>query len=295
MPLDVETTAWLETENGDRISVRGICTFGRVRDSSVVLPTGKMSRRHAMIHEQGGEFWVVDLGSTNGLKINGVRLTHPTPLRTGDQIQLPAATFTFRQSAVAQASRAQQERETQVTQNQVTEPELRTEACWLLLADLRGFSRMSQEMPPEKLAPLIGKWVAECQKILLKQKGLLAQFLGDGFLAYWAGGEESTALIASACRDFQALQKPPSPAFRIVVHYGVISFRGRAPDGSTAMLGPELNFTYRLEKVASRLKLSSIFSEAAASRLQAHVPMTSCGAQKVPDFEPERTCFTLEG
>jgi class 3 adenylate cyclase len=152
---------------------------------------------------------------------------------------------------------------------------------------------MSQDLPAEELAPLVGKWMAHCREILQNQKGVLAKFLGDGFLAFWTDRNEAAASIAAACREFQALQKSTALPFRIMVHYGVVSFGGRSPDASHTMIGPELNFAFRLEKVASRLKLPWIFSDAAASRLQGHLPLTSCGAQNVPDFAQDRTCFTL--
>ncbi len=81
MADESETSAWLESEAGVRISLHGICTFGRVQGNTVVLSTPKVSRRHAMIREQEGEFWLVDLGSTNGVEVNGDRVTHPVRLR----------------------------------------------------------------------------------------------------------------------------------------------------------------------------------------------------------------------
>ncbi len=83
------------------------------------------------------------------------------------------------------------------------------------------------------------------------------------------------------------------PPFRVIVHFGVVSFGGHSPDASHTMIGPELNFAFRLEKVAARLDLPWIFSDAAAARLQEHLSLVNCGAQKVPDFALERNCFTL--
>ncbi len=116
-------------------------------------------------------------------------------------------------------------------------------------------------------------------------------------MAFWPTGrnrDETTASIAATCRDFQALQKSSSLPFRIILHYGVVSFGGRSPDASHTMIGTELNFAFRLEKVASRLKLSWIFSDVAADRLGKLLPLQCCGAQTVPDFLQERICFTLD-
>lgn len=288
-----EMIAWLETKSDERIPLQGHCTFGRTAGNTIVLPTPKISRRHAMIHEQDGEFWVVDLGSTNGVLINEERVTHPVQLQTGDQIQMPGVSYTFQQKAKSEAS-LEPRRAPPLKQHRLTVADIRLMKCWILLADLQGFTKMSQQLPAEELAPLVGTWMAHCQEIIQDQKGVLAKFLGDGFLAYWMDRDENVSAIASACRKFEALQKSDSLPFRIMVHYGVVSFGGHSRDAGNTMIGPELNFAFRLEKVASRLKLPWIFSDTAASRLQSHLRLTSCGTQKVPDFAQERTCFTLE-
>ena len=286
-----KTNAWLENEAGKRFPLRGICTFGRVQGNTIVLPTDKVSRRHAMIHQQDEEFWLVDLGSTNGVEVNGDRVTHPVCLRADDRIQMPDNLWTFK-NPLKPAPAAKPRRAPPLKQRRLTVADVRLTKCWILVADLQGFTQMSQQVEAQKLAPMVGNWIAKCQAILLEQRGVLAKFLGDGFLAYWSDRDESAAAIASACRDLQALQMS-APPFRVVVHYGVISFGGLSPDASHTMIGPELNFAFRLEKVAARLKLSWIFSDAAAARLQEHLPLVNCGDQKVPDFALERTCSTL--
>jgi adenylate cyclase len=173
-------------------------------------------------------------------------------------------------------------------------PDIRLITCWLLVADLQGFTTMSQRLNPEELAPLVGKWMAACQGIVSSKNGVLAKFLGDGFLAYWTNREDAVTSIVSACREFQELQKGSLP-FRIMLHQGLVSFGGHSPDASHTMMGQELNFAFRLEKVASRLNLSWIFSDVAESQLKGSLPLASCGPQKIPDFEPERVCFTLAG
>ena len=244
-----------------------------------------------MIHEQEGQFWLVDLGSTNGVQVNGDRVTHPVRLQPDDRIQMPDHLLTFK-SQLKSTPPPKPRRAPPLKQNRLTVADVRLSKCWILLADLQGFTQMSQQVDAEKLAPLVGHWIAECQAVLSSHKGVLAKFLGDGFMAYWSDRDESAASVASACRDLQVLQKSPPP-FRVIVHYGVISFGGHSPDASHTMIGPELNFAFRLEKVAARLDLPWIFSDVAASPLQAHLPLVTCGPQKVPDFTPERTCFTL--
>jgi len=288
---ELEATTWLETLEGDRIPLRGVCTFGRTSANTVVLPNEKVSRHHAMIHQQGFEFWIVDLGSTNGVQINGVRVTHPLNLQPGDQIQMPGVLFIFKQVTEPETA---SESVLQMTHYEVTKPEIQIAKCWMLLADLQGFTQLSQQVVADELAPLVGKWMANCQDILQKQKGVLGKFLGDGFLAYWIAHDDTAELIAMACRDFQALQESAPLPFRIALHYGEVAFGGQFPDASNTMLGMELNYAFRLERLASQLKLLWIFSGAAERKLYAHLPLVSCGLQRIPDFEPDHPCFTLE-
>jgi adenylate cyclase len=296
MESEIELLAWLETDRRGLIPVEGVCTFGRTAGNTVVLPTPKISRRHAMIHEQDGEFWIVDLGSTNGVIVNGERITHPAQLRDGDKIQMPSARFIFRK---AEAESAQKTKllapasTKHLKQRMVTRPVIRVVPCWILVADIRGFTKMSQQRPADEFAPIVGKWLAHCQEILRQQKGVLAKFLGDGFLAFWTAREGTASLVAEACSEFYKLQKIDPLPFRIVVHHGGVSFGGKSPDASNTMIGVELNFTFRLEKVAGRLGLFSIFSDTAAKNLKGRLSLESCGPQKIPDFDKERVCFTM--
>ena len=50
--------------------------------------------------------------------------------------------------------------------------------CWIVVADIQGFTKMSQKIRAEELAPLVGQWMAHCQQIVQNQKGVLAMFLG---------------------------------------------------------------------------------------------------------------------
>ena len=284
--------AWLETAGSDRIPVSGVCTFGRTSGNTVTLDTPKASRRHAMIHEQDHEFWIVDLGSTNGVQVNGKRVIHPIRLQTADHIEMPGQSFTFRLASEPEAPASKRRAPAVPKQHRLTVPDIRLVTCWLLVADLQGFTTMSQRINPEELAPLVGKWMASCQRIITSKNGVLAKFLGDGFLAYWTNREEAVTWVVSACREFQELQKGSLP-FRIMLHQGLVSFGGHSPDASHTMMGQELNFAFRLEKLAARLNLSWIFSDVAESQLGDSLPLVSCGPQRIPDFEAERVCFTL--
>lgn len=69
-------------------------TFGRTRGNDVVLPTGACSKRHARILFTNQQFVLLDLGSTNGVLVNGARITNHT-LSDGDRFTIGDAEFRF--------------------------------------------------------------------------------------------------------------------------------------------------------------------------------------------------------
>jgi hypothetical protein len=69
--------------------------LGRSRDADVVLDDPNVSRHHAEVRPSGGSWIVNDLGSTNGIKVNGRRVHGPQSLKPGDQIELGTSRVTF--------------------------------------------------------------------------------------------------------------------------------------------------------------------------------------------------------
>lgn len=63
--------------------------IGRAREADVVISEPGVSRIHASIERVGTRYQLLDLGSTNGTRWNGVRLSFdPVNLTDGDEISL---------------------------------------------------------------------------------------------------------------------------------------------------------------------------------------------------------------
>src|SRR4029077_8182639 len=96
--LSNERTAWLEAPGRDNFFFLGSCSIGRSAKNTIVLDSLKVSRRHALINVQNvGEFWLIDLGSSNGTFLNKRRAHQPMRLCDLDQIIIGDYVFTFRQ------------------------------------------------------------------------------------------------------------------------------------------------------------------------------------------------------
>jgi hypothetical protein len=68
--------------------------IGRSRDCDVQLSDSNVSRRHAELRQEGASYWIVDLGSTNGLEVNGKRVKR-AKLSDGDTITLGSTDMSF--------------------------------------------------------------------------------------------------------------------------------------------------------------------------------------------------------
>jgi ABC-type multidrug transport system ATPase subunit/pSer/pThr/pTyr-binding forkhead associated (FHA) protein len=80
------------------LKVRQLTSLGREHTSNdVVLDNPQVSRRHAQIINQGGNFTVSDLRSTNGTYVNGNRISTPTVLNDGDLMNIGPYRFMFSQ------------------------------------------------------------------------------------------------------------------------------------------------------------------------------------------------------
>jgi hypothetical protein len=70
-------------------------TIGRSRDCDVVLDDSGVSRRHAELRPEGSAWTLEDLGSTNGVRVNGLAVHGAHELRSGDRIEMGSTEILF--------------------------------------------------------------------------------------------------------------------------------------------------------------------------------------------------------
>ena len=76
---------------------RDVVVLGRSRECDITLDDANVSRRHAEVRRENGNWFVVDLGSTNGIEVNGKR-TDRAKLEHDDRILLGKTEVTFERS-----------------------------------------------------------------------------------------------------------------------------------------------------------------------------------------------------
>ena len=70
--------------------------IGRGSDAAIRLDDDYVSTRHARIASSGDQWFVEDLGSTNGTYIGASRITQPTVINLGTQIRIGKTTLELR-------------------------------------------------------------------------------------------------------------------------------------------------------------------------------------------------------
>jgi EAL domain-containing protein (putative c-di-GMP-specific phosphodiesterase class I) len=98
--LATERVIWLLTgQFADDEPVRHVrvdvapFTIGRQGEASLSIPSPTVSRRHAEIHFDDDRLKLVDLGSTNGTFVNGIRIQGACQINHGDLLQFGSVVF----------------------------------------------------------------------------------------------------------------------------------------------------------------------------------------------------------
>ena len=278
---------WLRTDDRQFPLVGKTLSLGRAKDNTVVFTSNKVSRRHALVHAQGNsEFCLVDLGSSNGTHLNGRRVIHPVMLQDGDVVQIGEESMVFRLESVQTP-----EEELYQTEAQMTVREVKELTCWFLVMDIENFVQLSTERPTEELALTVGAWLAECQRLIESHSGALSKFLGDGILAYWNEKFSDPSEVAAALTALQAMQSRRQPPFRWALHFGKASFGAASAPGELSAIGQDLNFLFRLERLAAENKFSSVISEEACSHLGSLLKAEPLGSFPIKGFQGEHLVF----
>jgi ABC transport system ATP-binding/permease protein len=63
-------------------------TIGRLEGNTIRLTERNVSRRHARLLRQNGGFYIEDLASFTGVRVNGAKIAAATPLQEGDEVQI---------------------------------------------------------------------------------------------------------------------------------------------------------------------------------------------------------------
>ena len=133
----------------------------------------------------------------------------------------------------------------------------------ILTVDLRGFTRLSTELPPDDVMKLLQDYQARVCPLIVGNGGSIDKFLGDGILASFGAVAPSATAAADALRAVDAIVDAvdrwaaerkaggaPPLSIGLAVGAGRVVF-GAVGDGERlefTVIGDAVNFTSKLEK-----------------------------------------------
>ena len=136
----------------------------------------------------------------------------------------------------------------------------------ILFADMRGYTKLSKNLPPDKVMSLLNEYLHLASEAIAEFEGVIAQYIGDAIMAMFNAVSEQPDHAWQAMQAGMAIQKAvaahPSPevANGEPIEFGVGIFTGDALIGNTgarwqyifSAIGHTTNMAYRLTMLADR-------------------------------------------
>jgi adenylate cyclase len=169
----------------------------------------------------------------------------------------------------------------------------------VLLTDLRGYTVLSERLPPHELLDRLGHYQEVVVTAVRAEGGDVLKFIGDGVLAIFPvenGGRERASDRARRALEAALLRAEPIAGLRFVgcLHVGSVIYGNiGSPDRlDFTVVGPTVNFVCRLEAVAKSTNSVAVCSREMAACFPADTTRR-LGTFTLPGIPDEQAIFEL--
>lgn len=124
----------------------------------------------------------------------------------------------------------------------------------VMFSDLRGFSRLSEQMEPDELLSFLNEHYEVTTEIILEQGGTLLSYMGDGLLAVFGAPldmeeQEKHAILAAKAMVEDSLERGTRIGVGIATGEAVMGDLGTNRRREYTVIGDVVNTAARLEKL----------------------------------------------
>ncbi|WP_455211537.1 FHA domain-containing protein [Kaarinaea lacus] len=256
-----------------KMACGALFTVGRDYSSDLVLDDKVVSRNHAIIRQLGGgDYFVIDSGSSNGTYVNGSRITVPTKLCSGDVLGFGSLEVRF----ISGDNIPPHPQRDDLDDTAIMTRKTAIIPITILICDIRGFTTLSESIPIQQLTKLMNDWfhvVSDCVHV---NRGVVDKFIGDCVYARWRHeiGTDHSVIRAlhAACGINQVTgslyQKYSVLTQPLRVGVGINNGQAAVNVGqeSTA-IGDAVNLAFRLESATKELYKDIVISKSAYETL----------------------------
>jgi class 3 adenylate cyclase/predicted ATPase len=173
----------------------------------------------------------------------------------------------------------------------------------VFFADIAGSTTLAEKLDPEDLRELYGRYQADCAEVVQRYEGHVAQYLGDGVLAYFgypAAHEDDAARAVRAgleilARIAAAGAEENRPQVRIGIHTGlvVVGDVGASGRREQLALGEAPNIAARLQSEA--LPATMVISDATRELLGGQFALEDLGSKTLKGLSRPMQIFRVVG
>jgi len=179
----------------------------------------------------------------------------------------------------------------------------------LLNVDIRGYSKMSKIIKPENIVVAINIFFKIMGKIVLKHKGTIDKYLGDGLLAIFGAPLETPhpemdatlaamEMVSSLSEVNQCIQEYGVPInIGVSIHTGVaiagnIGFENKM---EYTVIGDMVNDTFRLQDITKEKMNSIMISNAVYEKVAPYILVRPLGERQLGEKENQMKVFEVTG
>lgn len=180
----------------------------------------------------------------------------------------------------------------------------------VLMSDLRGFTTLSEQLPPERISEMMNAYFTAMVDVILAHRGIVQDFIGDGILAVFGAplddADHAWHAVATAYRMQAALQElngrweaagQPPLAMGVAVHTGE-AFAGNVGSPRRkkyAVMGDTVNTVARIEGLNRDLSTGILISGATLADVKGRVLVQERGSVTMKGKAQPAEVFELGG
>ena len=290
----------------DRVFVGRVCA-GIDASRAIILDDHDVSRDHAHFVVSGGGVVLRDT-SRNGTWVNGVRVTQggERRLADGDVVRIGGVEISL---ALGEGHADRDQHRANSTRYTVALPV--SQVVTNLVADVRGFTTLSEQLSSEKMYELMSAVIHTFSEIVVAHHGTIKDYAGDAVYAFWEHGDRARPERAEqACRAALAqmaavptivagLREAVPEVSALKIGWGITTglvtvsqYGARSAD--LAVLGDSTNLAFRFSAIANKdVPAPVLICESTHKLVAKAFPVESLGARPIKGKEKDVPVFGI--
>ncbi len=184
----------------------------------------------------------------------------------------------------------------------------RTEVS-ILFADIRNFTRISEQMDPEELVNLLNTYFPPMINVIFRYHGMVDKFIGDAILAVFGvpvhRKDDALRAVRAALdirKEVQAINRDRGRKNLMPIEIGIGITSGEVISGNIGserrmdftVIGDPVNLAARLEHLTKELEQNILVNERVWTAVEKEIPCAALGMFKVKGKQEEVPVFAVK-